>query len=246
MDSDRSIDAALQVVDAARTAGGEARLIGGIAIAVRCPSARSGRPLNRTYSDVDLVTTTRDSPVLARCLRDLGYVPADQFNALHGRTRLMFDDPHGLHADVFVDQFAMCHRLDFTGGFEPGATTVSLAELLLTKLQVAELNEKDVSDTAALFLDHELGTGEDEIDGEVVAKVLSSDWGWWRTVSENLHAIPDHLSALPLSEDEANRVTRRLSGLLDLVERAPKSLRWRMRAKVGDRAAWREEPEESR
>lgn len=246
MDSDQSIDAALQVVDATRAAGGEVRLIGGIAVAVRCPSARSGSPLGRTYSDVDLVTTSRHSPILARCLRDLGYVPADQFNALHGRTRLMFDDPHGLHADVFVDRFAMCHRLDFSVGSDPGATTLSLAELLLTKLQVADLNEKDVSDTAALLLDHAIGPGEDEIDSGPITKVLSSDWGWWRTVSENLRAIPGHLNDLPLSQEEASQVTQRVSDLLDLVERAPKGLRWRMRAKVGDKAAWREEPEESR
>lgn len=246
MDSQETIEAALQVIEATRAKGGEVRLIGGIAVAVRCPIARSGGPLVRTYSDMDLVTTHRDSRILATTLRDLGYVPADQFNALHGRTRLMFDDTRGLHADVFVDAFAMCHRLEFEGRFAQGATTLSLAELLLTKLQVAELNEKDVADAAALFLDHEIGTGEEDIDSDFVTEVLSGDWGWWRTVSENLRAIPGHLNALPLSEQEVKRVGQQSKMLVDLVDRTPKSLRWRMRAKVGDRAAWREEPEETR
>jgi hypothetical protein len=128
----------------------------------------------------------------------------------------------------------------------PGATTLSLAELLLTKLQVAELNEKDVFDTAAMFLDHEIGSGDDKIDRDYVTTVLSSDWGWWRTVSHNLQAIPGHLHGLPLSEQQVNEVTERATELVAVVARAPKSVRWRMRAKVGDRAVWREEPEESR
>lgn len=246
MDSAATIDAAFRVIDGVREEGGKVRLIGGIAVAVRCPSARTGGPLVRTYSDMDLVTTREDSPILARVLQGLGYVPAAQFNALHGRTRLMFDEPQGLHADVFVDRFAMCHQLDFRGRLGQEGTTLSLAELLLTKLQVAELNEKDVSDTAALLLDHGLGSSEEEIDGDFVTTVLSADWGWWRTVSENLLAIPGHLNVLPLSEHEASQVRQRAHNLLDLTERAPKSLRWRLRAKAGDRAPWREEPEERR
>ncbi len=139
----------------------------------------------------------------------------------------------------------MCHRLEFKGRFAKGATTLSLAELLLTKLQVAELNHKDVSDAAALFLDHQIGAGEEEIDGGFVTNVLCNDWGWWRTVSENLQAIPEHLQSLPLSESEAGRVATQASDLMELIDRTPKSLRWRMRAKVGDRAVWREDPEES-
>lgn len=244
MDSQQTIDAALEVVDAVRASGGEVRLLGGIAVAVRCSSARPGGPLARSYSDMDLVTTQRDGPILTRVLRDLGYAPAEQFNALHGRKRMIFEDPEGLHVDVFLDEFEMCHRLDLRKSVAKGTMTLSLAELLLTKLQVAELNEKDVSDAAALLLDHELGSGEDEIDSTFVTAVLSNDWGWWRTVSHNLNAIPGHVQLLPLSEQQVDQVARQASDVVALVERAPKSVRWRMRAKVGDRAAWREEPEE--
>lgn len=246
MDSAETIAAALRVIDTTRSHGGDAHVLGGIGIALRCPSAQPGGPLARTYSDMDLVTTKHGSPTLAHVLHDLGYVPAERFNAVHGKTRLMFDDPQGLHADVFVEQFQMCHQLDFKGRLGQAEMTVSLADLLLTKLQVAELNEKDVSDTAALFLDHELGQGGEEIDVAFVTKVLSTDWGWWRTVSENLLAIPEHLSVLPLTEDEVSRVNQRANGLVTIVQRAPKSLPWRLRARAGDRVAWREEPEESR
>jgi hypothetical protein len=244
MDSEQTINAAVKVVDAVSANGGQVRLLGGVAVAVRCPSARNDGPLARSYSDMDLVTTQKYGPILTRVLRDLGYVPADSFNALHGRKRLIFDDPHGLHVDVFLDEFEMCHRLDLRKSVEREAITLSLAELLLTKLQVAELNEKDVSDTAALFVDHELGSGENDIDSEFVTTVLSEDWGWWRTVSHNLLAIPDHLSALPLSEHQVNQVRRQANKLVSIVDEAPKGVRWRMRAKVGDRAVWREEPEE--
>ena len=168
MDSEATIEAALKVIEGTRAKGADARLIGGIAIAVRCPSARKDGPLVRTYSDMDIVTTKKHSAALQRVLRELGYVPQDQFNALHGRTRLIFDDPAGLHVDVFLDEFSMCHRLDLRKSFSNGTVTLSLAELLLTKLQVAELNEKDVSDMAALLLDHGIGSGDDEIDDQFV------------------------------------------------------------------------------
>ena len=132
-------------------------------IARRAPRARratgSCRPLARSYSDIDLVTTRKASTILATTLEERGYVAQDRFNALHGQRRMLFDHPEHDHADVFVDEFSMCHRLELSGRLGLHETTVSLGDLLLTKLQVAELNEKDVTDAAALFLDHDLGEG---------------------------------------------------------------------------------------
>lgn len=246
MDSAETIATALRVINATHSEGGDAHVLGGIGIALRCPSARPGGLLARNYSDMDFVTTQHGSPTLIHVLHELGYVPAERFNAVHGKTRLMFDHPEGVHVDVFVEQFQMCHRLDFKGRLGQDDATLSLADLLLTKLQVAQLNEKDISDTAALFLDHSLGCGRDEIDIDSITKLLTTDWGWWRTVSENLLAIPEHLSVLPLAETDASQVSEEANALVDVIRRAPKSLSWRLRAKAGERVAWREEPEESR
>lgn len=246
MDSgEAAIAATLEVIAEARSAGGEVRALGGIAVALRCPSARGDQPFARSYSDMDLITTRPAAPGLARALESLGYLPAERFNMLHGRTRMMFDHPNGMHADVFVDEFAMCHRLDLSSRIELHDTTIPLADLLLTKMQVAELNKKDVTDSAALLLDHDFGNRTDQIDTTIVTDVLGSDWGWWRTVSHNLAALKAHLATIPLSPPSAEVIEGRASELLQLIEGAPKGLRWRLRAKAGDKVAWREDPEES-
>lgn len=244
--SETAIAATLEVIAAARAGGGRVRALGGVAIALRCPTAHSGQPLARSYSDMDLITTRESGPVLACAMKRLGYLPAERFNLLHGRTRMMFDHSNGLHADVFVDEFAMCHRLNLSSRLELHETTISLADLLLTKLQVAELNEKDVMDSAALLLDHEFGGGLEEIDAGVITDLVGNDWGWWRTVSQNLRTFRGHVSRLRLSAAAAGLVDSRAAELLEFMEVAPKSFRWKLRAKAGDRIAWREDPEESR
>jgi hypothetical protein len=243
MDSDATT-LATEIVSLAAAHRVRARVLGGIGVALRCPSAWPSGPLARSFSDVDLVTSRDGGALLAGVLEELGYVGEQRFNAMHGHSRLLFDHPDGIHVDVFIGRFAMCHSLDLSARLDVHDTTVSLADLLLTKLQVAELNEKDVTDAAALLLDHPLSEDESGINLSYVVELLSRDWGWWRTVTENLRALPAHLSDR-LPPDSSESVQAQLTELLQEIEAAPRSLRWRARAKAGDRLPWREEPEES-
>lgn len=237
-------DAAEELVLATKDAGGRVRVLGGIGVALRCPSARDPEMLAREYSDIDLVTDRRSGSVLSHAMESLAYAPERRFNAMHGHNRLMFDRHDGLHVDVFVDHFVMCHRLTLTGRLDLHETTLPLADLLLTKLQVAELNAKDVTDAAALLLDHDLTADETGINVTYITDLLARDWGWWRTVSHNLEMLPAHLGGR-LPEPGREIVMAQAKRLLDAIEQAPKSLRWKARAKAGDRIAWRDDPEES-
>jgi hypothetical protein len=241
---EETIGAAGQILRAAQDDGAEARVLGGVAVALRCPSARGDAPLARSYSDIDLVTGKRSARALAGTLERLGYAPHERFNAVHGHSRMMFARGDGVHVDVFVEQFVMCHRLDVGSRLGVHEETLPLADLVLTKLQVAELNEKDVTDAAALLLDHELTADERGVNVEYVTGILSRDWGWWRTVSHNLRLLPDHLRGR-LPEPAAAQVAARVERLLAAIDAAPKSLKWKARAKVGERVPWREDPEES-
>jgi hypothetical protein len=244
MDSQAAITAAEEIVAAAAARGGETRILGGIAIAVRCPSARDGQ-LARSFSDIDLVSASKGAPRLVQALDGLGYVPEERFNAMHGHSRLLFDHPEGAHVDVFVRRFAMCHSLDLGNRLEIHPTTIPLADLLLTKAQIAELNEKDVTDLAALFVDHPLSDDESGLNRRYVSRLLARDWGWWRTVTANLAALAGHLHGRlsPAAEDV---VKAKVDDLLAVIGSEPKSLRWKARARAGDRLPWREDPEESR
>jgi hypothetical protein len=229
----------------AAEAGLVVRVLGGVAVALRCPSARPPSPLAREFSDLDLVTDRRSAADLGRVLEAAGYQGERRFNALHGHRRMLFAGESGRHVDVFVDTFAMCHELRLADRLGVHAETISLADLLLTKLQIAEVNEKDVTDVVALVLDHELTAGEDGLDVGRVTKLLGEEWGWWRTASANLETVRSLVGSLALDPDTARRAERRLSDLVERIDAAPKSRRWRLRARIGDRLPWREEPEET-
>jgi hypothetical protein len=180
---------AAHVRETLEAAGISARLLGGAAIYLTCPSARPPSPLAREYSDVDVMTSASAVPAVAEALKPLGVEAAKRFNALHGRRRLLFSFPDGMHVDVFGGQFAMCHELDLAGRLEIARETISPADLLLTKVQIAQLNRRDVLDLCALLLDWPLTDDDEGINYRYVSDLLARDWGWWRTVTENLDRL---------------------------------------------------------
>jgi hypothetical protein len=198
--------------------------------------------LEREYKDLDFATTKKGSGDAQTLLRDLGYDPHVGFNAMNARERLLFfDDAHGRQVDVFVGSFRMCHQIPLEGRLHHHASTVPLAELLLTKLQIIELNEKDVRDAVALLAAHDVTDDDAGLNGARVAELCSDDWGLCRTITRNLEQVRGHLDAY---EVDRELVSSRLGGLLARIDEAPKSRGWRLRDKVGERKRWYELPEE--
>ncbi|HEY2073176.1 MAG TPA: hypothetical protein VGG88_06350, partial [Gaiellaceae bacterium] len=225
---------------AAREAGLTLRLIGGVAVHVR--SAGLHPALTREYKDLDFATSKKSAGDLQKLLRDMGYEPHLGFNAMNGRERLLFyDDPNQRQVDVFVSSFRMCHEIPLEKRLGVDEETVPLAELLLTKLQIVELNEKDVRDTVALLLEHEVTEDDAGVNASRVAALTCEDWGLCRTITHNLETVRQHLGNYPVDRD---LVAGRLERLIERIEGEPKSRGWRLRAKVGERKRWYELPEE--
>lgn len=226
-----------------------ARLVGGLGVAAHdhVPVPTS---LAREFADIDLVVARKAGRSTARALGELGYTANSRFNALHGSKRLLFYDmANRRQLDVFVGEFAMCHRLDLDGCLDQHPRALTAADLLLTKLQIVQLNHKDVLDAARLLLNHELTDDNGEpsgVDGLSKARILSvtaGDWGWHTTLSDNLAKVARGLPG-ELAERDATVVVRRVELLLEAMAAAPKSARWKARALVGRRKAWYELPEE--
>jgi hypothetical protein len=221
------------------------RLLGGVAIRLH---AAEGLPaaFTRKYNDLDFVTAKGASGRAQIFFRDAGYEPHKAFNALHGQERLLFfDNDNGRQVDVFVGQFSMSHRIPVNDrlAVEPG--TLPLAELLLTKLQIAELNEKDVKDALAVLHGHPVGeTDGDTVNGARVAELCAADWGLWRTITGNLATCREQIDRYDLPDGEKAQLCRAIDGLLDRIETAPKSRGWKLRARIGERKRWYELPEE--
>lgn len=221
------------------------RLTGGVAVALRCPSAAEP-PLRRDYADIDLVTIGSGREAAAALLEGLGYAPDREFNALHGNRRLFFwDEANERQLDVFVDEAMLCHRIDFRSRLAVAPTTLPLADLLLMKLQVVETNEKDLIDICALLVDHDLGAEGRGIDSAYLASLAAGDWGLWKTlgmVAERAEGFATGLQGFASGEVVAERL-RRLRQQLDEVS---KSRSWKLRARIGERKRWYELPEEVR
>jgi hypothetical protein len=209
---------------------------------MRCPSA-SGAPLARAYADIDFAALSSQRAALPDLFGRAGYEPHAEFNALHGQRRQFYWNPHlQCEADVFLDTFTMCHQMDFRARLDAETDTLPLAELLLFKLQVMETNDKDYKDAIALLADHPIAPHG--IDGDYLAGYLAADWGWWRTATLVLERVERHAAELPEFQ-QLPAVVRNIHELERRVERAPKSRRWKLRARIGERKRWYELPEDS-
>ena len=220
------------------------RLMGGVAIRLKAPELPPS--LARQYKDIDFAVTKKGGGAADKLLKKAGYEPNVAFNAMHARERgLYYDDTNGRQVDLFIDAFRMCHEIPLGKRLEVETVSVPLAELMLTKLQIIELNEKDIRDTVLLFHGHPIEDRDDgAVNGALIAELCADDWGLWRTITANLERCRGHVGDYELPAADRERIESRFDELLQRIEDAPKSRGWRRRAKVGEKKRWYELPEE--
>jgi len=237
---------ARQVLAACAARGVSARLIGGLAVALHEHTATPPE-LRRAYADIDIVIGRKEGRGTKEALTGLGYIPNDRFNALRGDRRLLFyDTANGRQLDVFVGTFAMCHTLDLSGRLALHPDTLCVADLVLTKLQIVEINTKDLVDAAQLLRNHQLGRDDadrDELSLDRLCAVTSADWGWYTTLSDNLAKLAAFAQDA-LGEPDRVAVADRARAIQRAIDEPGKSLRWKARARIGRHAPWYELPEE--
>ena len=223
-----------------------ARLLGGLAVWLRCRSVRSG-PFARSYDDMDFAVTTRGSTDFKEFLTAEGYLPDRFFNGLHGESRLYFAAPDGRWSiDVVIDELTMSHRLDLRNRLDGPSPTVPLADLLLSKLQVWEINPKDLGDTLCLLADHRLGADDSDpeaISLQRITAVLGADWGFCHTAERNIGKLAELWEQAPLPAAACD-AGEQLKALRLAIGEAPKTRAWRMRSRIGERVRWYQVPEE--
>ncbi|TMF01437.1 MAG: nucleotidyltransferase family protein [Chloroflexi bacterium] len=232
-----------RIADVAKKAGVRVKLLGGAGIHLHSPSA-ARPPLKRKYGDLDYAISKKDRKLVLSLFPSLGYEANERFNLMNGDTRLYFyDSGHGRQVDIFIDVFKMSHVIDLRGRLDGDGPCATPADLLLSKLQIYEINRKDLIDVIALVLDHPIGEGDDAIDARYVARLACEDWGLCRTVQLN---IPRLLHTLDELDVDRELVRSRVAEIQGAIDAGPKPLKWRLRAQVGDRLQWYELPEEVR
>lgn len=238
------VEEARRILREADAAGVVLRAVGGVAIALRSPSVAQLQP-PRTYHDIDLAGRGGSSPAINALFTSLGYTPADRFNKLNGSERLLFHDPGGRRVDVFIDRLRMCHTLELADRLAVDPLTLTPADLLLSKLQIVEMTPRDAQDMLALLSDHPLIDGPGRgIDIGRIRAITTTDWAWWRTITETLATLADTWRTGGSERERAAADTA--ERLLRDLQEAPKSVAWRARSWLGERKRWYELPEEVR
>lgn len=243
-----SVEAELLQDEAARL-GVTLRLIGSLAVSLRCETTRHLTALlgRRVPQDIDFVGYSTQSEPIERLFETRGYVlhPAVRHSREWGVKRLIYTGAAGVKVDVFLDELVMAHTIGFAGRLEGDERTVAFADLLLSKLQIHRITENDLIDMVVLFGAAGFGPGHDEIDLDYIAGIMAADWGFYRTTLDNLAKLDEALERYAvLSADVAALVRARTRQLAVAIETAPKTTRWKLRARVGTRVPWYEDVEE--
>lgn len=245
--TESAFELAVAVARDAAEEGVPLRLLGGQAVRLLCPAFP---PRTRQGQDIDFASVSSARALVAQFMADRGFVGDRRFNTLHGNRQMYFSTPSGeTSVDVVMDRLRMCHELEFKHRLNRMPHTLDVTDLLLTKLQVVEQNAKDAQDCLYLLAAYEVRPGDvtNTIGLGRFGEVVGADWGWWRTATRNLERIGQlaerELRDFVLPEslyDPFQQAAR----LLEHANDTPKSLKWRIRSKVGERVQWYKLPEE--
>lgn len=240
----------MRLVEEAKKRKIHLRLLGAIAFQFHCPKfSYLSAKLERVLTDIDFAGYSKEKEEATKMMKEFGYEDDPTVTALFGHKRLIWDNKsNGVHIDIFMDKLEMNHDIPFKDRLDLDPLTISLADMLLEKMQIVQVNEKDYIDTMMLIREHaigENGNAPETIDAGYIAKLLSSDWGFYYTVTTNLGKVQNRLAQYnELTDEDRNQITMKIGTLLKLIEGQPKSFSWKMRAKVGSKSQWYRDVEE--
>jgi len=253
------IEEAVRIVDAARERGVVLRILGAIAIRIHSKGLeefhkRLGRlgSAERSFTDIDLVAYSSQRGDVRKLMeKELSFNISRQFLLLYGKERLVYYHPQNLyHVDIFFDKLAFSHDIPFgklgKGRLELDYPTITVTDLLLEKLQIHQINEKDIKDIIVLLKAHELGSDDnDVINVNYLSQLLGDDWGFWMDATENLKKTlvfaKRYRDESILSDSDLEEIEAKIGKLLEILETCPKTKRWQKRAKQGTKKKyWRD------
>ncbi len=242
------IDEARMIIDRAKEHGVPLRLIGALAFNLHCPQFNYIHgEWGRVFTDTDFVARSEHGPILLNVYRGLGYRDNEMITTLYGEKRLVFDHPEtGFHSDIFFDNLDFCHVLPLRERLDVDELTIPLAELFMEKMQIVQINKKDIIDTLMLIREHPVGESDEEtINGPIIGRFLATDWGFWRTVTMNMEKIEAALGQTDLFEkDDKDNIRGKMQQIKKYIDDTPKPLAWKMRSKIGDKIKWYKDVDE--
>lgn len=239
------VDRALGIAESARGQGLELRILGSLAYRLHCPANIAlFEAMKRDLTDIDFAALSSQRKPVREFFLSLGYDEDQDVLVTSEGKRFCFTEPETrMNVDVFFDELYFCHRISLKDRLALDYPTITPTDLLLEKMQIVEINPKDVKDSTVLLLEHSLtGSDSDAIDVGYVAKLLAADWGFYYTVTTNLDRLRNHVQGdSSLRPDQIDVIRTRIDELVNAIEKEGKTQRWKLRARIGPRVKWYQE-----
>ncbi len=248
MDDREFISYANNIVAEAQKRGAVIRLLGAVAFNIHCPTyGYFQQEAKRHFTDLDFAAYFSHNAAIRQAFTKMGFEEDREVAVVFARERMIYNMPGTeLHVDIFFDKLNFCHPIPWAGRLEVDSPTIPLAELLLEKMQIVQINPKDIIDTIMLLREHPLDDSDHEtINASRIAAMCAKDWGLWRTVTMNLKKTIDISKEYSwLLDADREVVIDKVAQLLKIIDAQPKSSSWSIRNKIGDRVKWYKEVHE--
>ena len=238
------VDRALELVNTARDRGLTLRILGSLAYRLHCPANIAlFEEMKRDLTDIDFATSSDQRRDVRDYLGGLGYViDKDVLVTTEGKRYAFTDPKNGLNIDVFFDELYFCHPIPLKNRLSLDYPTITPTDLLLEKMQIVEINPKDIKDSLVLLLEHPIASNTtDAIDAGYIARLLAADWGFYHTFTTNLQRLDREMMKAGFTPEATATVQGRIAELMQAIEQAPKGTAWKLRARVGTRMKWYQE-----
>jgi hypothetical protein len=267
MDKDKFLEEVLNLVESAKNRGIELRILGSLAVYLHIQNnpicldllSKLGRfeGSDQLFTDLDLICYSKQRKEVSKFFEELGFKPDLMVNTLFGNKRLIFYHMNNsYHIDIFVDSLEFSHDIHFGNDTKNGRLsldypTISITDLVLEKLQIHEINRKDLVDLFLIFLSHDVSLepkSKEEINAKHIANVLCDDWGFWYDALINLNKLKDFanniLVNVNLNKEIIDKFNERVDFMIKILNEYPKTKKWIKRSKEGTKKPWYREVDE--
>jgi hypothetical protein len=234
-----------RIIDAARQADIVMRVMGPLALHYYFPEqielyARLERLGERYFTDIDYAAYGKNSGKMPKFMETLGYECDLPTMMSSGKTRHIYYAGPVPMIDVFFDKLDYCHEVLYKDRLELDPYSVTLADIMLQKLQIWEINDKDLKDIEYLLTTAEIGDDDtDKINQTYIARRFADDWGFWYTATTNFGRVKEHVDNVPaFTPEQRQHIKDRCDQFLARIEAEPKTKGWNKRAKKGTSKLW--------
>lgn len=223
----------------------ELRIFGSVGVSILCnPSNNVLEWKDLSIRDIDFIAKIEQIEDIDKLLSNIKFVLMETQFSTNGEHRIYIGASSNYGSDIKIDIFfgnlTFNHRIPkpyFDTNFK---YTLPPTQLLLSKLSIVKIVEKDVKDIIYLLAFHKYG--DDYIDEDMLKRVWCSNtkaWGLCRTCIKSIKTVKNYLNENENHYSSVKVVVEdRLEYLLNIIRHSNKSLSWKIRACIGEKVSY--------